>query len=150
MYTKGTCKFYNGDYHNQCCAAGIAYRDVTTDPDVMEGSAYRKPCIDWEEWNRSHGDKGFDNEAQRQNWERRGHCANRQEPSAEEIAESKAELKRHTDEFLSNLNEGRCPHCRQEVTQRQVGHCVYGSCGHRLYQGKVNSQFAERRIHSRR
>lgn len=140
---RGTCKFYNGDYHNTHCEAGVAYRDVLTDPDVIEGSAYRKPCIDWEEWNRQHGGKGFDNEVQRQNWERRGTCAKREEPSDKEIAAAEAEIKRRTAEFLNDLSDGRCPHCRQEVKQRQVGHCVYGvPCGHRMYQGKVNPKFA--------
>lgn len=46
MFKRGTCKFYNGDFHNECCEAGVNYRDVTTDPDVIEASAYRKPCID--------------------------------------------------------------------------------------------------------
>ena len=149
MSTRGTCKFYNGDYHNQCCEAGVRYRDVTTDPDVIEASAFRKPCIDWDEWNRQHG-KDFDNELQRTAWERRGYCSKREEPSDEEIAATEAEIKRRTAEFVNDINEGRCPHCRQRVTQRQVGHCVYGSCGHRMYQGKVNPRFAEHRIHSAR
>lgn len=141
MFKRGTCKFYNGDFHNECCEAGVNYRDVTTDPDVIEASAYRKPCIDWEEWNRQRG-RDFDNDVQRQNWERRGHCSQRQKPTDEEIAESETEVKRRTQEFLTNLAEGRCPHCGEQVTQRQVGPCVYGSCGHRLYQGKVNPKFA--------
>lgn len=141
---RGTCKFYNGDFHNKQCEAGVAYRDVTTDPDVLEGSAFRKPCIDWEEWNRQHRKEGFDNDFQRQNWDRRGTCGKREEPSDEEIAATEAEIKRRTAEFLSNLSEGRCPECRQEVKQRQVGRCVYGvPCGHRLYQGTVNPKFAE-------
>lgn len=143
MATRGTCKFYNGDYLNDCCEAGVKYRDVTTDPDVMEASAYRKPCIDWEAWNREHGKDGFDNEVQRENWERRGFCEKRQEPTDEEVAATEAEIKRRTAEFLSDLNTGNCPHCHQPAKQRQVGPCVYGApCGHRMFQGKVNPQFA--------
>jgi hypothetical protein len=48
-------------------------------------------------------------------------------------------------EFISCIAESRCPHCKKQVTQRQVGHCVYGvECGHRMYQGTVNPKFAER------
>lgn len=150
MFKRGTCKFYNGDYHNECCEAGVNYRAVTTDPDVIDASAFRKPCIDWETFYAGKGKPAFDNEIQRENWARRGFCEKRQEPTEQEIAESEAEIKRHTAEFIADITEGRCPHCHQQVTQRQVGHCVYGSCGHRMYQGKVNPKFVERRIHSLR
>lgn len=55
-------------------------------------------------------------------------------------------------EFIRELNDGICPVYKVEVKQRQVGPCVYGTCGHRLYQGKVNPKLAyvERRIHSTR
>lgn len=30
-----------------------------------------------------------------------------------------------------------CPTCKKKVIKRQVGRCVYGDCGHRLYQGRL-------------
>lgn len=94
---KGTCKFYNGDFHNKCCEAGVEYRTVTTDPDNIDGRAYRKPCVNWEEWNRS---SRFPlSPAQASQWEKRGTCEKRQEPSAEEIAKFEAEMNAHTNKF---------------------------------------------------
>ncbi len=46
-------------------------------------------------------------------------------------------------EYFAALEEGRCPICKAIVSQRQVGHCVYGSCGHRLYQGTVNHKLRQ-------
>lgn len=46
--------------------------------------------------------------------------------------------------YLEDLMQGLCPICKQKVTKRQVGRCVYGSCGHRLYQGKVTAFQEER------
>lgn len=36
-----------------------------------------------------------------------------------------------------------CPTCKVKVRQQQIGRCVYGDCGHRLYQGKVNPEHAD-------
>lgn len=105
----GTCKFYNGDFHNERCEAGVAYRDVTTEPDRNEGSAYRKPCIDWELWNKAHGRTGFDNERQAEEWAKRGQCDKRQEPTNEEVQGWEAETKRRTDEVVESLSRGIVP-----------------------------------------
>lgn len=53
------------------------------------------------------------------------------------------EHEKHIQEFIQQLNNSICPTCKIEVKQRQVGRCVYGSCGHRLYQGAVNPKYAE-------
>lgn len=106
---RGTCKFYNGDHHNKQCDAGVAYRDVTTDPDDINGRAFRKPCIDWEQWNKAKGRDGFDNEGQAQAWAKRGHCDKREEPTDEEIAEYEAESKKRSDEIVESLNRGVIP-----------------------------------------
>jgi hypothetical protein len=105
---KGTCKFYNGDFHNERCEAGVLYRDVTTDPDLIDGSAFRKPCIDWDEFNRQHG-RPFDNEAQKENWAKCGHCNKREEPSAEEITAWKAESDAHIAEIVAAFSRGETP-----------------------------------------
>lgn len=58
----------------------------------------------------------------------------------------------HIQEFIQQLNNSICPTCKVQVKQKQIGPCVYGTCGHRLYQGTVNPEFAyeEKRIHSTR
>lgn len=73
------------------------------------------------------------------------------------LSESEARAEVDADEikiqqFIRELNDGICPICKVEVKQKQVGPCVYGTCGHRLYQGTVNPKFAyqEKRIHSTR
>lgn len=43
---------------------------------------------------------------------------------------------------FEDLEAGRCPHCHRKCTQTQVANCVYGSCGHRLYQGKADPRYA--------
>ena len=45
----------------------------------------------------------------------------------------------YLDQHFAELRDGKCPTCHQAVTQKQVGHCVYGSCGHRLYQGRLKA-----------
>lgn len=79
---KGTCKHYNGNWHNTHCLAGVCYKDVTTGTDKEPGSAFRKPCVDWDVtgW----GCEPM-TDSQRVEWERRGTCDKREEPSDEEI-----------------------------------------------------------------
>lgn len=69
-------------------------------------------------------------------------------PTEQQARQQVEEHDKHIQEFIEQLNNSICPICKIEVRQRQVGPCVYGSCGHRLYQGRVNPQFAEKRIHS--
>jgi hypothetical protein len=40
-------------------------------------------------------------------------------------------------EYFEAIRRGECPLCKKVVKMKQVGKCVYGSCGHRLYQGKL-------------
>lgn len=76
---------------------------------------------------------------------------------AEFLSESEARAKVdaheiYIQEFIQQLNNSICPTCKVQVKQKQIGPCVYGTCGHRLYQGKVNPEFAyrERKIRSTR
>lgn len=39
--------------------------------------------------------------------------------------------------WLEALARGECPVCKRKVEKKQVGRCVYGDCGHRLYQGRL-------------
>lgn len=70
-------------------------------------------------------------------------CDKRRFPTREEAV---AEVQRHDAaiaEFLNNLKQSICPVCKIQVKQRQSGPCVYGTCGHRLYQGTVMPAHAE-------
>jgi len=100
----GTCKFYNGDYHNKCCEAGVPYRSVTTEPDRIDGKAFRKPCVQWDKWRGENGHIGLHNDAARENWNKRGTCDKYTEPTKEEIADYEAEMKKATDRMLLALN----------------------------------------------
>jgi hypothetical protein len=42
---KGTCKFHIGSHHNTHCAAGVEYKSVLSDPNRLEGSAYRPRLV---------------------------------------------------------------------------------------------------------
>ena len=69
-------------------------------------------------------------------------CESRQLPTEAEARKTVEEANAAVAEFLNQMAQGICQFCKVEVKQRQVGHCVYGTCGHRLYQGKVNPKFA--------
>jgi hypothetical protein len=141
---KGTCKFYNGDYHNKECLAGVKYRDVTTDPDNIEGRAFRKPCICWDKWKDSKGEK-LDGKAL-ENWEKRGHCDKYQEPSNEEIADHDVKVSDHVKQFMTTIplisrikkeHKGKnwkgiekCPVCegKLHMTHSSYNGHVWGKC----------------------
>lgn len=96
---KCACKFYNGDFHNTHCDAGVAYRDVTTDPDNRLGIAFRKPCIDWEAFKAGNPMSA----GQRAEWEKHGTCAKRQAPTDEEIAAWEEDMKKHTAKMMLTI-----------------------------------------------
>lgn len=79
-------------------------------------------------------------------------CSKATFPTERQARQQVGEHARHVEEFIKQLNSSTCPICKVQVKQRQVGPCVYGSCGHQLYQGKVNPEFADKeaRMHSRR
>jgi uncharacterized low-complexity protein len=55
-----------------------------------------------------------------------------------EAQAQEAEQAAHVRDYFTKLAEGTCPSCgRSTEPKRQVGRCVYGACGCRLYQGKV-------------
>lgn len=84
-----TCKHFTGT-QNKTCAAGIAYDSVTIDPD-KPGSAYRKPCINWVEREKSlptHRQRPL---SQNELAESCGKCDKHELPTAEEVAKWKTE-----------------------------------------------------------
>lgn len=46
--------------------------------------------------------------------------------------------------FVKNLVRGECPFCRRRVRMVEVGCCVYGVCGHRLFQGYLKGGARDR------
>jgi hypothetical protein len=51
----------------------------------------------------------------------------------EEVQEVRELVKALHDAIENSI----CPTCKKQVVKRQVGRCVYGDCGHRLYQGRL-------------
>jgi hypothetical protein len=48
-----------------------------------------------------------------------------------------AEYQEVLKKLRATVEGNMCPVCNSEVKKVQVGRCVYGDCGHRLYQGKI-------------
>lgn len=131
-----TCKHFNGT-RNTHCKAGVCYRDVTTDPDDINGVAFRIPCIDWELYN-TLKNKPWSNELQKANYLRRGRCVLREAPTVEEVEQAETERNARFRETMDNIQNNICPTHKTPMTKRQVGRCVYAEpCGCRLYQGKA-------------
>lgn len=78
---KTTCKHFNGTYHNTHCEAGICYRDVTTEPDRLDGSGLRIPC---------RSEPIFNNPNQLEEFAKRGTCEKFQFPTDAEIEADEA------------------------------------------------------------
>jgi hypothetical protein len=141
---KGTCKFYNGNHHNARCDCGVLYRDVTSDPDRLEGSAYRKPCIQWDKWKDSRGDALTPK--QLEEWNKRGECSKYQEPSDEEVADHEATVNTRVNRFMTSIplisrikkeRKGsnwkgieKCPVCegKLHMTHSSYNGHVWGKC----------------------
>ena len=68
-------------------------------------------------------------------------CESAEWYTTEEAEVIEQEHRKAIHAFMTSITEGQCPICKIQVAHQQVGHCVYGSCGHRLYQGTVNPKF---------
>lgn len=110
---KGWCKHFNG-IQNDACKAGVRYADLV--PEEF-GRARKLPCF--------------------RSTKTPSPCALCIFPTDAEAEQYERDALDRNAKFMTAIIEGKCPVCNLPVTQRQVGHCVYGSCGHRLYQGKV-------------
>ena len=110
------CRHFNG-IMNETCKAGVRYKEVRD----SASHPYRWPCFQ---------DNGCSER-----------CSSVSYYTPDEVAARVAESKAALDAFLSKLNNNICPECDQPLTyKRQVGRCVYGSCGHRLYQGRLTDE----------
>ena len=127
-----TCKYYNGDWHNTHCRAGVSYKDVTTGTKAEPGSAFRKPCVNWELFDKQKVDPSTRmTESQRKEWNRRGTCAKFELPTKQEIADEEAAWESHFKKVeivtrvvapLRKLNTGNgyqgiheCPVCKNKL-----------------------------------
>lgn len=114
------CRFFNGTQH-EACEAGINYQSLTGDG---VGWGLKLPCF-------------LAPLVVREEPVERATCEKASFPT---MAEAKAEAEEALGRLRSTMEKiasGVCPYCDKSITLRQVGSCVYGSCGHRLYQGKV-------------
>lgn len=136
----GTCKHYNGSFHNTHCDAGVCYLEVTPDPDDITGIHFRHPCFV-----RTPEQVAELNDGQRECYKRRGTCDKFEEPTDAEIAEEEAAFEKFADRFLLTLP------LIQEIKESHKGHDWKGSepcpeCGgtlhlsHAAYNGHVWGQ----------
>jgi len=123
---KGTCKHYTGSWHNTHCAAGVCYRDVTTDPDDINGVALRQPCIIW-------ADRDWDNQSQKENYARRGSCEKFELPTKAELKADKDRMDKRFAEVMESLEKGIVPEGVMVCGPGTVGSCKCNcpeSCEH--------------------
>lgn len=106
------CKHFNGIQH-ECCKKLVRYETFRK----PSGALTPLPCFK----------DGLNGEG----------CELVEWSTPEEAEAYQKMVDQKVAEYLADIEASRCPICKQQVTKRQVGHCVYGSCGHRMYQGKV-------------
>lgn len=112
-----SCKHFNGIQHEMC------FRKVPYEQFRKTGGALSLPCFQ-DELNGAGCDKA-------EWW------------TLQEAEKQAEESRQAVEKYISAIAEGKCPQCDKRVLHKQVGHCVYGSCGHRLYQGTVSPEFAQ-------
>lgn len=65
-------------------------------------------------------------------------CPQRELPTREEAEREEAALMEHIRSVMAKRRRGWCDICDEDARPLvQVGSCVYGSCGHRFYQGTL-------------
>ena len=116
------CVHFNGT-QNDRCEAGVAYKDLVGNE---AGCSLKLPCLRSAYWLERSKEVGGMVE-----------CSLLRFPTEEEAQKEADEDEARIAEFLGAIRRGECPICKRPVRQQQVGPCVYGDCGHRLYQGKV-------------
>jgi hypothetical protein len=112
MSKEGRCRHYQPVGHHKECALGIPYSSFAD-------SALRWPCL---------------------NPDYAHLCEHWEAFTPEEIAEHERRVQDSVMAFVRLVarETSVCPHCGQRITSmHQVGRCVYGSCGCRLFQGAV-------------
>lgn len=113
------CRHFNGT-QNTHCKAGINYRELAGMPKLGWGT--RLPCLT----------DPFMSPT-------RVPCTLLSFPTEAEAEANIQQLEDHIAKHVERLSRGECPVCGKKITKRQVGRCIYGSCGHRLGQGKLSN-----------
>lgn len=89
----GTCKHFNGSYHNKVCLAGVCYEDVTPEPKRLMGKMLRLPCH-----SRPFGQTP--SKLQLEEHAKRGTCAKYEEPTQADIDQHEREMQEATDRMM--------------------------------------------------
>lgn len=121
MANKAWCRLYTGIANSDVCEAGIEYQSVRN----RDQRPHRWPCT---------------------SPELRDTCAAYECWTDKEVAETERAVAQFVEAVnaLSRGESDTCPHCGQQITSmRQVGRCVYASCGCRLWQGRVPEAWRE-------
>lgn len=104
------CNHYQAAAYYKECKKGISYSQF--------GNAKEIPC-----WN-----------------EKIGGCPLAEYPTPEQRAERERWIADKLNSMFGFMSHATdiCPHCGKQVKSlRQVGRCVYGDCGCRMWQGKI-------------
>jgi hypothetical protein len=65
-------------------------------------------------------------------------CVSRRLMTVEEERAESEEIRAIARRVIAERDAGRCPTCGADMTERQVGPCVYAEpCGHRIGQGRA-------------
>ena len=102
------------------CAAGVSYASVTGNVADPNASLLSKPIPCFAD--RDAGSLP---------------CAARKFMTREEAVADWLDDKARISEYFAKIRAGECPNHKRKVELRQVGSCVYGDCGCRMYQGKL-------------
>jgi hypothetical protein len=123
MLKTDTCRYFTGTA-NKVCERGIEYEAIKTPSGIEYPPMYQwaYPCS-----------------------ERMRHglplaCEMSSFPTPEEEKADRERLEAKFKEWAEKIEKDICPHCDQHITKQQIGRCVYGSCGHRLYQGRLKKE----------
>lgn len=93
---QGTCKHFTGAHHNECCAAGVKYMDVTPQPENLQGRALRLPCHTQPYPNAS--------PSQMEHYRNRGTCEKYTEPTAEDLAEHERQCEAEMAKMMKSMS----------------------------------------------
>ena len=117
----GRCIHFNG-IQNDACKVGVSYDSVWDGPKPPR----RLPCFKADA--NSHLGGGLIE------------CPKAEFMAREQAIADDAESAATVAAYFEAIKAGNCPNHKRPVTLRQVGHCVYGDCGCRMYQGKLPSK----------
>lgn len=113
----GRCVHFTGTQHG-ACGAGVVYVDICGGDDP--GWARRLPCL-----------KNLYPD------EPKASCSSAKFRTAEEAQAAADATFARLRARAEAIARGDRPDCGARITLRQIGPCVYGSCGHRLYHGHL-------------